>query len=81
MTDSKVETNCVKLTQLVDMLGVQNIKMLFQISVHSSVRYKQYRLKRLQQFCLLQTNIVCLLSIQLLFLLMTKQTTNHMGNG
>jgi len=41
MMDSRFGPTCGKLTQLADMLQVQNINMLLHLSVHSSVCYTQ----------------------------------------
>jgi hypothetical protein len=42
MMDSKVGSTGGKLTQLVDVLEVQNINKLLHITVHTSVRYTKF---------------------------------------
>jgi hypothetical protein len=42
MMDGKVALTGGKLTELVEMLQVQNINKLPQFTVHSSVRYKSF---------------------------------------
>jgi len=55
MMDSKVGPTGGKLTQLLDMIEVQNINKLLQLTVHSSVRYTHSTPQHFQQFfCLLQ---------------------------
>ena len=42
MMDSRCGPTWGKLTQIFDMLQVQNINLLLQLNVHSSVHYKQF---------------------------------------
>ena len=73
--DSKVGPTGGKLTELLDMLQVQNINKLLQIIVPSSVRYTHYTAKYLQQIiCVQETDRTNNCYVQLLgLLLMTKK--------
>ena len=78
MMDSKVGPTGGKLTQLLDMMEVQNINKLLQLTVHSSVRFTHFIPQHFQQFfCLRQTNILTSPSIPLLYVkISTKKPQN-----